>query len=88
MSNVRLGYKAGRITRIMEALTMNSQSRNTGDNSSSTIVKRAWSIGQLTVVVIDKSLVQELKIDDGTLLEQVPIEDGVLLKIRRIWSDG
>ncbi len=47
------------------------------------IVKRAWEVGQLTIVVIDKALAQALHIADGTVLEQIPAQEGILLRIKK-----
>ncbi|MEP0824572.1 MAG: hypothetical protein HRF40_03730 [Nitrososphaera sp.] len=51
------------------------------ENKPRTIVKRAWEVGQLTIVVIDKALAQTFQIADGTVLEQVPAQEGILLRV-------
>jgi hypothetical protein len=48
-------------------------------------IKKPWSVGTNTVVVIDKKFVDGLGInEENTLLEQIPVENGILLRIRKI----
>jgi hypothetical protein len=45
--------------------------------------KKAHSIADKTIVVIDESLVNRLSINDDTWFEQELTQDGILLKICR-----
>jgi hypothetical protein len=48
------------------------------------VVKKCWTVGNNTVVVIDKSLVERLGItEDNTFFEQELTDVGILLRIKR-----
>ncbi len=48
-------------------------------------LKKCWSVGYKTVVVIDDNIVRNLGITtDDTYVEEQITADGILLKIRRI----
>jgi hypothetical protein len=48
-------------------------------------LKKAWSVGQNTVVVIDKSIVKRLGIsEDNTLFQQEITDKGILLRVMRL----
>ena len=47
-------------------------------------IKAVIDIGELTIVPLDKSIVNTLEISESTLLEQRITEDGVLLRIVKI----
>ncbi len=48
-------------------------------------LKKPWLVGQNTVVIIDKSLVERLGIDENTtLLQQEIVDGGIFLRIVRI----
>jgi len=49
-------------------------------------IKTPWSLGpNITVVVLDKKLVDALRInEENTLLEQILVDNGILLRIRRM----
>lgn len=47
-------------------------------------LKKCWRIGSNTVVVIDKSLVERLGIDEeNTIFQEELVEGGILLRIIR-----
>ena len=47
-------------------------------------LKKAWKVGQNTVVVIDKTLVERLGInEENTMFEQQLTEGGIFLRIVR-----
>ena len=53
-------------------------------DSGRSSVKRCFAVGQNIVVVLDKKLVQEPRInEENTLIQQELTKDGILLKIRR-----
>ena len=48
-------------------------------------LKKPWLVGQTTLMVIDKSLVEKLRIDENTTLLQQEIADGgIFLRIVRL----
>ena len=48
------------------------------------VVKKCWTVGNNTIVVIDKSLVERLGItEDNTFFEQELTDAGILLRIKR-----
>jgi len=48
-------------------------------------MKKCWQIGTNVVVVIDKSIVNELGINtDDIFLEQGIVEDGILMRIHKL----
>jgi hypothetical protein len=48
------------------------------------VVKKCWTVGNNTIVVIDKSLVKRLGItEDNTFFEQELTDVGILLRIKR-----
>jgi hypothetical protein len=64
---------------------MDDSSTSAINSTSINPVKRCWNVGANTVVVIDKSIVQKLGINENnTLLEEEITPDGILLKIRKI----
>jgi len=47
-------------------------------------LKRCWKVGNNTVVVIDKSLVARLGVDeDNTIFQEELVDGGILLRIIR-----
>lgn len=46
-------------------------------------VKKLWNFGDVTLVAIDKRIVQSLGIDEFTFVEQEISQDGILMTIRR-----
>lgn len=49
------------------------------------LIKKCWSVGSNTVVVIDESLVERLAItEDNTFFEQELTDAGILLRIKRL----
>jgi hypothetical protein len=57
------------------------------DNSPPSVInpslKKVWSVGKNTVVVLDKAIVQHLGIsEDNTIIEEKIVEGGILLKLR------
>jgi hypothetical protein len=54
-------------------------------NSPINPIKKCWNVGSNTVVVIDKSIVRKLGINENnTLLEEEITQDGILLRIRKL----
>jgi hypothetical protein len=52
-------------------------------------LKKPWKVGKNTVVVIDKSLVERLGLDEeNTIFQETIVSDGILLKIVRQDSQG
>jgi hypothetical protein len=48
-------------------------------------LKKCWNLGNNTVVIIDRSLVQRLGINEqNTLFEQELMDGGILLRIKRL----
>ena len=55
------------------------------NNAKGRLVKKCWTIGNNTVVIIDKSLVERLGItEDNTFFEQELTDAGILLRIKRL----
>jgi hypothetical protein len=54
-------------------------------NNTKKPVKKCWTVGNNTVVVIDKSLVERLGItENNTFFEQELTDAGILLRIKRL----
>jgi len=48
------------------------------------VLKRCWKVGNNTVVVIDKSLVERLGLDEAnTIFQEELVDGGILLRIIR-----
>jgi hypothetical protein len=48
-------------------------------------LEKCWNLGNNTVVIIDRSLVQRLGINEqNTLFEQELMDGGILLRIKRL----
>ena len=62
---------------VPETFNSNSSS-NALDNR---ILKLAWQIGSQTVIVLDKSIVESLHINEDTLFEENLTDDGILIRI-------
>ena len=62
----------------------NSSQKNLIPSTKSKPVKLLWNIGPHIVCIIDKNIVEKLKIDEGDICEQQITEDGyIVIKIRR-----
>ena len=63
---------------------MNNPSNSVINSAVKNLLKRCLEIGSNTVVVIDKSIVQKLRLNEkDTYLEQELTTDGILMRIRR-----
>jgi hypothetical protein len=55
------------------------------NNARGHLVKKCWTVGNNTVVVIDKSLIERLGItEDNTFFEEELTDAGILLRIKRL----
>lgn len=64
---------------------MNDSSISVINNTVKIPLKKPWRVGSNTVIVIDKSIVQKLGINENnTLLEEEITKDGILLRIRKL----
>lgn len=62
----------------------NTSHKNLSSAIENKPLKLLWNIGPHIVCIIDKNIVEKLKIDEGDICEQQITEDGyILLKIRR-----
>jgi hypothetical protein len=70
----------------VDATTDNTIKKNIKDCTTDSLpVKKCWSVGKHIVVIIDRTIVQQLGIDaDKTFVEEEVTPDGILLKVRRI----
>ena len=61
----------------------NSANSNLKDSK---ILKQIWQLGDKHLVVIDKSIIQKLGINDNltTFVEQELTDDGILMLVRRL----
>lgn len=48
-----------------------------------TAVKPVFTIGDVTVVLLDKEIVKHLRINEDTLFQQVLTDDGILMRMIR-----
>jgi hypothetical protein len=64
---------------------LNDCLHNNINNTEHNPIKRCWNLGNNTVVVIDKRLVQRLGINvENTLFEQELTDGGIFLRIKRL----